>query len=58
MVKNFLSSVVVLCWRKHWIVIGTYAVLTLLAGLFAATHLDMDADESKLLSSDLDFRRA
>ena len=58
MIKDFLSAVVVLCWRKHWIVIGVTVVVTLLAALFAATHLDMDADEGKLLAADLPFKQA
>ena len=58
MIRDGLAALVVWCWRNHLVVMGVWLVLTIWAGIFAATHLDMDADESKLLAADLPFKKA
>lgn len=58
MISTFLSNVVVWCWKRPWTVIAVAITLTLLSGILAATHLGMDADESKLLADDLPFKQA
>ena len=46
MIRDILTAIVVQCWRQQWIVIGVSITLTIWAAVFAATHLDMDADEA------------
>ena len=58
MIRDILTAIVVQCWRQQWIVIGVSITLTIWAAVFAATHLDMDADEAKLLAADLPFKKA
>ena len=58
MIRDILAALVVLCWRQRWFVIGISVLITLLAGLYAATHLNMDADEAKLLAPNLPFKQA
>ena len=58
MIRDLLAALVLLCWRQRWIVIGVTTAVTMLAGIYAATHLSMDADEGKLLASNLPFKQA
>jgi hopanoid biosynthesis associated RND transporter like protein HpnN len=51
-------AVVGWCWRHAVAVVAVALVATVLLGVYAATHLHLDTDESKLISSDLPFRRA
>jgi len=55
---KFLSTIVASSWRNNWIVFGVYTFFTLVAGFYAATHLDLDADDDKLLAADLPFKQA
>ncbi len=58
MLTKVLSVTVEWCWRHGKLVTLIALVLTLLLGAFAATHLQLDTDESKMLSSNLPFRKA
>ncbi len=55
---NFLAAIVVYSWRFRWIVIGIFTFITIVAAFYAATHLDLDADDGKLLAADLPFKQA
>ncbi|OAN51349.1 hypothetical protein A6A04_16365 [Paramagnetospirillum marisnigri] len=58
MLRGLAVALVGWCWRHAKAVsAGSVAVAVLLA-LFAANHLGLDTDESKLISSDLPFRKA
>jgi len=46
------------CWRHAWGVVGLALVATVGLGVYAATHLSLDTDESKLIAGDLPFRHA
>lgn len=58
MLGRIAVGVVGWCWRRAWWVAAATVVATLLLGWFAATHLDLDTDESKLISPHLPFRQA
>ncbi|HXP95157.1 MAG TPA: MMPL family transporter [Telmatospirillum sp.] len=55
---KFLATIVDWCWRHCKAVAFIALILTVLLAAFAATHLQLDTDESKMLSSDLPFRKA
>jgi hypothetical protein len=55
---KILTAIVDWCWRHCKLVAGIALILTVLLAAFAATHLELDTDESKMLSSDLPFRKA
>ncbi|MDA8231055.1 MAG: MMPL family transporter [Magnetospirillum sp.] len=58
MINRVIAEIVLWCWR-HWISVSVgAAVATLALGWFALSHLGLDTDENKLLSSDLPFRKA
>ncbi|TAN58087.1 MAG: hypothetical protein EPN20_16775, partial [Magnetospirillum sp.] len=46
------------CWRHALAVVVIAVVASVLLGAYAATHLTLDTDESKLISADLPFRQA
>jgi len=58
MARRFAVFIVDWCWRHAIAVVGIALVATVGLGLYAATHLSLDTDESKLISSDLPFRHA
>ncbi|PKU22214.1 MMPL family transporter [Telmatospirillum siberiense] len=58
MLGRTLTTIVEWCWRHARLVALAALVLTVLLGAYAATHLDLDTDENKMLSSDLPFRKA
>lgn len=55
---KILTAIVEWCWRQAKLVTLVALLSTVLLGAFAATHLDLDTDENKMLSSDLPFRKA
>ena len=57
MVRILAVRLVDWCWRRAWAVVVASLAVTVLLGWFAATHLSLDTDESKLISSDLPFRK-
>ncbi|WP_096700550.1 MMPL family transporter [Magnetospirillum sp. 15-1] len=57
MVRILAVGLVDWCWRRAWAVVIASLAVTVLLGWFAATHLSLDTDESKLISSDLPFRK-
>lgn len=58
MLRRLTVLVVDWCWRHALAVLALSAVLSAMLAVYAAGHLAMDTDESKLISSDLPFRRA
>ncbi|MFD2234311.1 MMPL family transporter [Phaeospirillum tilakii] len=46
------------CWRHAWAVVTVALLATAGLGYYAATHLSLDTDESKLIAGDLPFRQA
>lgn len=44
-------------WRHAWTVVIASLAVTVLFGWYAATHLSLDTDESKLISSELPYRK-
>lgn len=57
-VRDILAEVVVWCWHHARAVILAAVVVTLGLGWYAANHLSIDTDESKMLSPHLPFRQA
>ncbi|CUW39196.1 putative membrane protein actII-3 [Magnetospirillum sp. XM-1] len=57
MVKTLAVRLVDWCWRHAWTVVIASLVATVLMGWYAAAHLSLDTDESKLISQDLPFRQ-
>ena len=58
MLRRLAVSIVGWCWRHALVVVIAAVALAVLMGAYAVTHLTIDTDESKLISSDLAFRRA
>jgi hypothetical protein len=56
--KKTLTAIVEGCWRHCKLVAVIALVSTVLLAAFAAKNLQLDTDESKMLSSDLPFRKA
>jgi hopanoid biosynthesis associated RND transporter like protein HpnN len=57
MLRNVAVGVVDWCWRHALAVVVASLALTVLLGWYAAGHLSLDTDESKLISSDLPYRK-
>lgn len=57
MIRILAVRLVDWCWRHAWTVVIASLAATVLLGWFAATHLSLDTDESKLISQDLPFRK-
>ena len=57
MLISAVSRLVRLCSRHAWVVVIAAAVLTVAAGVYAATHFAISTDINKLLSSDLGWRQ-
>lgn len=57
MVRELAVRLVDWCWRHAWPVVIAALLATLALGWYAGTHLTLDTDESKLISSDLPFRK-
>jgi len=58
MLRRLAVFIVGWCWRHAWAVVIAAILATLLLGAYAASHLTLDTDEGKMISSDLPFRRA
>jgi uncharacterized protein len=58
MLRRLVMYIVDWCWCHAWTVIVATLLLTVGLGYYAATHLGLDTDESRLISSDLPFRQA
>jgi hopanoid biosynthesis associated RND transporter like protein HpnN len=58
MARDYVVWLVLWCWRRGAAVAVAAAVLTVALAAYAATHLGLDTDESRLIASDLPFRRA
>ena len=58
MLRRLAVFIVDWCWRHAVAVVIAALVASVLMGAYAAGHLALDTDESKLISSDLPFRRA
>lgn len=58
MLGRIMTAIVEWCWRHAKLVALASLVVTVLLGAYAATHLDLDTDENKMLSSELPFRKA
>ncbi|HLN22791.1 MAG TPA: MMPL family transporter [Patescibacteria group bacterium] len=58
MLARLAVALVHWCWRHAVTVVVTAVLLTGLLGNYAANHLGLDTDESKMLSAALPFRRA
>ena len=52
-----IVRLVLWCWRNAATVVGVAALLTVALAAYAATNLGLDTDESRLIASDLPFRR-
>lgn len=57
MMRDMAVRLVDWCWRHAWAVVIASLAATVLLGWYAANHLSLDTDESKLISSDLPFRK-
>jgi hopanoid biosynthesis associated RND transporter like protein HpnN len=57
MLKEKLALLVYACTRHAWVVIALSALVTVLAGAYAARHFTIDTDINKLISADLPWRR-
>src|SRR5690348_1435313 len=57
MLKEKLALLVYACTRHAWAVIALSALLTVLAGIYAARHFAIDTDINKLISTDLPWRQ-
>src|SRR5215467_4770422 len=57
MLKDKLALLVYACTRHAWAVIALSALLTVLAGVYAARHFAIDTDINKLISADLPWRQ-
>ena len=57
MLKEKLALLVHACTRHAWAVIALSAVVTVLAGVYAARHFAIDTDINKLISADLPWRQ-
>jgi uncharacterized protein len=57
MARDLAVRLVDWCWRHAWPVLIAALLTTVALGWYAATHLSLDTDESKLISSDLPFRK-
>lgn len=58
MARRFAVFLVDWCWRHAWGVVGLAVLATIGLGFYAATHLALDTDESKLIAGNLPFRQA
>jgi hypothetical protein len=58
MFQRLVVTLVEWCWQRAvWVVIAS-AVITGCLGWYAATHLELDTDESRMISANLPFRKA
>ena len=57
-IRTGLAEVVVWCWHHSRAAVVAAAVVTVGLAWYAASHLGMDTDESKMLSATLPFRHA
>jgi hypothetical protein len=57
MLKEKLAVLVYACTRHAWVVIALSALVTALAGAYAARHFTIDTDINKLISADLPWRQ-
>src|SRR5215470_17949835 len=57
MVREKLALLVYACTRHAWTVIALSALVTVLAGVYAARHFKIDTDINKLISADLPWRQ-
>ena len=58
MLRRLAVSIVAWCWTHAWAVVAVALVASVLLGGYAASHLTLDTDEAKLISSDLPYRKA
>ncbi|MDR3441237.1 MMPL family transporter [Telmatospirillum sp.] len=58
MLAQVMAAIVNWCWHHCRLVVLLSLLATVALGAFAATHLGLDTDEGKMLSSDLPFRKA
>jgi len=58
MARRLAEMIVAWCWNHARLVVALAVLITALLGVYAASHLTLDTDEAKMISSELPFRQA
>ncbi len=58
MLRRLVVGLVDWCWHHAVAVVLGAVALSILLGIYAATHIGLDTDESNMISADLPFRKA